>query len=60
MFILYALSALLAAGLLVLGTSFRVIKQFERGVVFRFGRVQNAVRGPGLTLLMPLADRLRR
>ena len=41
MFILYALSALLAAGLLVLGTSFRVIKQFERGVVFRFGRVQN-------------------
>jgi regulator of protease activity HflC (stomatin/prohibitin superfamily) len=60
MSILYALSALLAVGLLGLGTTFRVIKQFERGVVFRFGRVQDAVRGPGLTLLMPLADRLEK
>ncbi|MDT5152516.1 MAG: hypothetical protein QOI01_4249 [Mycobacterium sp.] len=60
MSILYALSALLGVGLLGLGTTFRVIKQFERGVVFRFGRVQDAVRGPGLTLLMPLADRLEK
>ncbi|MGB9308957.1 MAG: SPFH domain-containing protein, partial [Mycobacterium sp.] len=35
-------------------------KQFERGVVFRFGRVQTGVRGPGLTLLMPIADRLEK
>jgi regulator of protease activity HflC (stomatin/prohibitin superfamily) len=60
MSILYALSALLAVGLLGLGSTFRVIKQFERGVVFRFGRVQEAVRGPGLTLLMPMADRLEK
>ena len=53
-----------AAGLGALGlasgvaASIRVVKQFERGVLFRFGRVQDAVRGPGLTLLIPLVDRL--
>ena len=58
MIILYASSAAIALGLLWLGTTIRVVKQFERGVVFRFGRVQPQVRGPGLMLLTPLADRL--
>lgn len=58
MIILYALAAAGALGVLWLGASLRVVKQFERGVVFRFGRVQNAVRGPGLTMLLPFADRL--
>jgi regulator of protease activity HflC (stomatin/prohibitin superfamily) len=48
------------AGALWLATTVRVVKQFERGVVFRFGRVQPAVRGPGLALLMPIADRLEK
>jgi regulator of protease activity HflC (stomatin/prohibitin superfamily) len=43
-----------------LGTNIRVVKQFERGVVYRFGRVQPAVRAPGLTMLMPVADRLQK
>lgn len=60
MIILYALAAAFALGVLWLGTSVRVVKQFERGVVFRFGRVQTAVRGPGLTLLLPIADRLQK
>ena len=38
----------------------RVVKQFERGVVFRFGRVQSRVRPPGLTMLVPFADRLQK
>jgi regulator of protease activity HflC (stomatin/prohibitin superfamily) len=38
----------------------RVIKQFERGVVYRFGRVQSRVRQPGLTALIPIADRLQK
>src|SRR6201991_2101818 len=38
----------------------RVIKQFERGVVYRFGRVQSGVRQPGLTMLVPFADRLQK
>ncbi|HTZ12272.1 MAG TPA: SPFH domain-containing protein [Mycobacterium sp.] len=60
MIILYALAAAFGVGVLWLGSSVRVVRQFERGVVFRFGRVQTSVRGPGLTLLMPIADRLQK
>ncbi|MFB7473428.1 slipin family protein [Kitasatospora sp. NPDC056184] len=42
------------------GLSLRVVQQFQRGVVFRFGRVRDEVRAPGLVALMPVADRLRR
>jgi regulator of protease activity HflC (stomatin/prohibitin superfamily) len=44
--------------LLLLGASVRVITQFERGVVLRFGRLRGDTRAPGLTLIAPLADRL--
>jgi regulator of protease activity HflC (stomatin/prohibitin superfamily) len=60
MIIFYALAAAFGLGVLWLGTSVRVVKQFERGVVFRFGRVQTGVRGPGLALLIPIADRLEK
>src|ERR1700739_2022212 len=60
MIILYIVAAAVGLGVLLLGNSIRVVKQFERGVVFRFGRVQTGVRGPGLTLLMPIADRLEK
>jgi regulator of protease activity HflC (stomatin/prohibitin superfamily) len=39
---------------------FYVIKQYERGVQFRLGRVRNGVRGPGVILVVPLVDRVRR
>ncbi|MYT72816.1 MULTISPECIES: slipin family protein [unclassified Streptomyces] len=38
----------------------RVVKQYERGVVFRLGRLTPAVRGPGLTMIVPFVDRLRK
>lgn len=38
----------------------RVIKQYERGVVFRLGRLRPEVRQPGFTLVVPLIDRLRK
>ena len=60
MIIVYALAAAFGLGALWLGTSVRVVKQFEQGVVFRFGRVQTGIRGPGLTLLIPIADRLEK
>jgi regulator of protease activity HflC (stomatin/prohibitin superfamily) len=60
MIIFYALAAAFGLAALWLGTSVRVVKQFEQGVVFRFGRVQSGVRGPGLTLLIPIADRLEK
>ncbi len=38
----------------------RVVKQVERGVVFRLGRAQHQLRRPGLTLLVPVVDRMTR
>ena len=40
--------------------SARVIQQYEKGLVFRFGRLRDGVRGPGLTLIAPMMDRLRK
>jgi regulator of protease activity HflC (stomatin/prohibitin superfamily) len=42
------------------GLSLRVVQQYQLGVVFRFGRVLDEVRRPGLAMIMPVADRLRR
>jgi regulator of protease activity HflC (stomatin/prohibitin superfamily) len=54
--------ALLVLGAVVVGYSLtaRVIRQFERGVVFRLGRVQEPPRPPGLTMIVPLVDRLHK
>ncbi|OLF07241.1 peptidase [Actinophytocola xinjiangensis] len=41
-------------------TSVRVIRQYERGLVFRWGRVLERTRGPGLALIAPVADRLEK
>ncbi|QRP45066.1 slipin family protein [Amycolatopsis sp. FDAARGOS 1241] len=54
------LSAVVIVGGVWLASGVRVVKQFERGLVFRFGRVRPEVRGPGLTLLVPGADRMHK
>ena len=36
-----------------------IVRQYERGVVFRFGKVRN-VREPGIRFMIPLVDRLRK
>ncbi|MQY24253.1 slipin family protein [Nocardia macrotermitis] len=51
-------AGVLLAGI-VFGASMRVVEQFERGVVFRFGRVRQ-VREPGLRMLIPGVDRMRK
>jgi regulator of protease activity HflC (stomatin/prohibitin superfamily) len=40
--------------------SLRVVKQYERGLVFRFGRVLDQVVDPGLAMIVPIADRLHK
>ncbi len=45
--------------LILLGLAVRVVKQYERGVVFRLGRVIGS-RQPGLRLLIPIVDVLHR
>ena len=57
---LYLVLALLALAVVLLGASLRVVTQFERGVVLRFGRLTGEPRGPGLTVITPFADRLHK
>ncbi len=45
--------------LVIVGTSVRVLREYERGVVFRLGRVTSQ-RGPGMIFLMPVMDRMVR
>jgi regulator of protease activity HflC (stomatin/prohibitin superfamily) len=39
-------------------SAIKVVKEYERGVIFRLGRVQGGPKGPGLFLLWPLVDRM--
>src|SRR5215216_1993005 len=41
----------------VLSSAIRILREYERGVVFRLGRVMS-VRGPGLILLIPVIDKM--
>jgi regulator of protease activity HflC (stomatin/prohibitin superfamily) len=45
--------------LIFLGSAVRVLREYERGVIFRLGRLI-AQRGPGLILLIPVVDRMVR
>ncbi|WP_189939027.1 slipin family protein [Streptomyces aurantiogriseus] len=58
--LLAAAAAAGAAGLVYVAAAARVIKQYERGVVFRLGRIRGAVRSPGFTMVIPAVDRLRK
>ena len=56
---LIALVVLGAAGLALASASIRVLREYERAVVFRLGRVIDQ-KGPGLVLLIPAVDRMVR
>ena len=51
------LMPLIVLGALVLPTMIRVLREYERGVVFRLGKLLRA-KGPGLVLLIPVVDRM--
>jgi regulator of protease activity HflC (stomatin/prohibitin superfamily) len=53
---IYIIAALLLVWLL--RASLRIVKEYERGVIFRLGRV-TGVKGPGLFWLIPLVDQMR-
>jgi regulator of protease activity HflC (stomatin/prohibitin superfamily) len=42
----------------VVFSAIKVVKEYERGVIFRLGRVQGGPKGPGLFILLPLIDRM--
>ncbi|MGH8952675.1 MAG: slipin family protein [Acidimicrobiia bacterium] len=46
--------------LVLLRAAIKILPEFERGVLFRLGRVTGEPRGPGLILIIPIVDRLVR
>jgi regulator of protease activity HflC (stomatin/prohibitin superfamily) len=57
--VLLVLVAIVVAVLAVAASSIRVLREYERGVVFRLGRLMKE-KGPGLILLIPGIDRMVR
>jgi regulator of protease activity HflC (stomatin/prohibitin superfamily) len=51
------LIVLVLFALIAIGSSVRILREYERGVIFRLGRLI-AQKGPGLILLIPLVDRM--
>ena len=59
-FLLGLLAVLGALGIVAATASLRVVKEYERGVVYRFGRVRPKPLGAGLAFLVPIVDRLQK
>ncbi|MGC1176731.1 MAG: slipin family protein, partial [Candidatus Saccharimonadales bacterium] len=51
---------LLVAIVIIVANGVRIINQYERGVVFRLGKVRGEVKGPGLRLIIPIVDQMRK
>jgi len=55
-----AIIVVLVIVLIIIANGVRIIDQYERGVVFRLGKVQSPVKEPGLRLIIPIIDKLRK
>jgi regulator of protease activity HflC (stomatin/prohibitin superfamily) len=51
-------SAVVLVGLVVVRSVFIVVPEYQRAVLFRFGRVLGRARGPGLVIRIPIVDRV--
>lgn len=51
------LYTLIVIGIFILASAIRVLKEYERGVIFRLGRLVGA-RGPGLIIIIPIIDKM--
>jgi regulator of protease activity HflC (stomatin/prohibitin superfamily) len=58
--IIAVIVVLVVLGLIAVGRAVRVVQQYEKGIVYRFGRVMPEVRGPGLHLMRPIGDRMQK
>jgi regulator of protease activity HflC (stomatin/prohibitin superfamily) len=57
---LIAIGAVVLLLLFLLSASVRVAREYERGVIFRLGRLKSPPKGPGLFLLIPIIDKMVR
>ena len=51
---------LAVAGVVAAARSIKIVQQFEQGIVFRFGRIEAKPRGPGVTVIRPVGDRMQK
>ena len=54
--IVLVIIVIFVAGVLI--SAIKVVKEYERGVIFRLGRVRGGPKGPGLFILLPLVDKM--
>ena len=54
------LIVIIGLAIIILANAIRILREYERGVVFRLGRLvgRDGVRGPGIILLIPLVDKM--
>ena len=53
--------ALIVVAIVIVGlvlSAIKIVKEYERGVIFRLGRVQGGAKGPGLFILLPFVDKM--
>jgi regulator of protease activity HflC (stomatin/prohibitin superfamily) len=46
--------------IIIIANGIRIVNQYERGVVFRLGKVQSQVKQPGLRVIIPIVDQMRK
>ncbi|MFA9615058.1 MAG: slipin family protein [Deltaproteobacteria bacterium] len=54
----YTIIFLVVLAVLFLASAIRILNEYERGVIFRLGRVMDRAKGPGLIILIPVVDRM--
>lgn len=54
---IYTIATVVVLILMFLAAAIRILNEYERGVIFRLGRVI-ATKGPGLIILIPIVDRM--
>ena len=60
MIVVYVLIAIVLVALAGVALAVRILKQYERAVLFRLGRVRGDARGPGVIVFVPFVDRVHR
>jgi regulator of protease activity HflC (stomatin/prohibitin superfamily) len=56
--VLAVIVILVILGIIAVGRSLKVVQQYEKGVIYRFGQVLPELRGPGLHAIRPIGDRM--
>ena len=54
---MYTVIAIIILTVFFLSAAIRILNEYERGVIFRLGRVIKA-KGPGLIILIPIVDKM--